>query len=174
MKAKTAASSSAPTGEVGSATKGDEKAVAEAAPAKKERAKPAFYTVDHYDVERSAADDLAATVTRAQAQGKRVLVQVGGDWCGWCHRMSDFMETNPAVRDRIEQNYVVMKVTYDDKQKNEEFLAKYPQISGYPHLFVLETDGELLHSQGTGELEEGQGYNEAVYLEFLDKWKPAG
>lgn len=149
-------------------------AASAAAPAEKEQAKPAFYTVDHYDVARNAADDLAATVTRAQAEGKRILVQVGGDWCGWCHRMSEFMETNPAVRERIEQNYVVMKVTYDDKQKNEEFLAKYPRVEAYPHLFVLETDGELLHSQGTGELEEGPGYDEAVYLEFLDKWKPAG
>jgi hypothetical protein len=66
-----------------------------------------------------------------------------------------------------------MKVTFDGEQKNEAFLSRYPEIPGYPHLFVLDSDGQLLHSQGTAELEEGRGYNDKVYLEFLDKWKPA-
>ncbi|MEX2113806.1 MAG: thioredoxin family protein [Pirellulales bacterium] len=132
----------------------------------------AFYTVDHYDGARNTADDLAATVERAQAENKRILLQVGGDWCGWCKRMSEFIETNNAVRDTVSHNYLLMKVTHDDTQKNEEFLSQYPKISAYPHLFVLDSDGKLLHSQGTGELEEGQGYNEKVYLEFLEKWKP--
>jgi hypothetical protein len=131
-----------------------------------------FYTVDHYDVARNADDDLALTIERAQAEKKHILVQVGGDWCGWCHLMSNFIETNDRVREKIRQNYLIMKVTYDGEQKNEAFLSRYPSIPGYPHLFVLDSAGNLLHSQGTAELEEGRGYNENVYLEFLDKWKP--
>src|SRR6476620_3489076 len=50
--------------------------------------KAAFYTVDHYDSARNPADDLSATITRAQAEKKYILVQVGGDWCGWCKLMS--------------------------------------------------------------------------------------
>ncbi|HJQ80883.1 MAG TPA: thioredoxin family protein [Lacipirellulaceae bacterium] len=137
------------------------------------RANLDFYTVDHYDVARNAAEDLALTITRAQAEKKHILVQVGGDWCGWCHLMSDYIETNDQVREKIRQNYLIMKVTYDGDQKNEAFLSQYPDIPGYPHLFVLDWDGNLLHSQGTAELEEGRGYNDKVYLEFLDKWKPA-
>jgi hypothetical protein len=36
---------------------------------------------------------------------------------------------------------------------------------------VLECDGSFLHSQGTAELEEGTGYNEKVFADFLDRWK---
>ena len=135
-------------------------------------AKLAFYTVDHYDEARNPADDLAMTVQRAKAQKKNILVQVGGDWCGWCRRMSEFIDTNDKVREKVSGNYLLMKVTYDKKQTNENFLANYPKISAYPHLFVLDSDGKLLHSQGTAELEEGKGYNEQVYLAFLDQWKP--
>jgi thiol:disulfide interchange protein len=130
-----------------------------------------FYTVAHYDITRNPADDLAATIKRAKAENKRILVQVGGDWCGWCKLMSRFIEANDKVREKIRSNYLVMKVTYDSQQPNEAFLSQYPQIPGYPHLFVLESDGKLLHSQGTAQLEEGNGYNEQLYLAFLDKWK---
>jgi hypothetical protein len=132
-----------------------------------------FYTVDHYDKARNPAHDLAMTVKRAKSEKKHILVQVGGDWCGWCHLMSGFMEQNERVREKIGRHYLVMKVTYDGEQKNEAFLSRYPPIAGYPHLFVLDSEGNLLHSQDTADLEEGQGYNEKIYLAFLDKWKPA-
>jgi thiol:disulfide interchange protein len=131
----------------------------------------AFYTVDHYDDARDAAADLAMTLERAKLENKRVLVQVGGDWCGWCKRMTAFIETNDNVRQRVSDHFLLMKVTYDENQKNEAFLAGYPKISGYPHLFVLDADGTLLHSQDTAKLEEGKGYNEEVVVEFLEKWK---
>jgi thiol:disulfide interchange protein len=136
-------------------------------------AKPDFYTVDHYDVTRNPADDLTTTIERAKSEKKNILIQVGGDWCGWCKLMSTFIETDEKVRDNILSNYVVMKVTENGDKTNASFLSQYPSIPGYPHLFVLDSDGKLLHSQGTAELEEGRGYNETVYLEFLNKWKPA-
>jgi thiol:disulfide interchange protein len=135
-------------------------------------AKVAFYTVDHYDSARNPADDLSATITRAQTEKKNILLQVGGDWCGWCKLMSTFIDTNEKVRDTVLENYLVMKVTEDADNKNTAFLSQFPSIPGYPHLFVLDSNGRLLHSQGTAELEQGHGYNETAYLEFLNKWKP--
>ena len=66
-----------------------------------------------------------------------------------------------------------MKVNMSEENRNAEFLAGYPKVPAYPHLFVLDTDGTFLHSQGTGELEEGKGYNEDVFTAFLEKWRPA-
>ncbi|MCB9910258.1 MAG: thioredoxin family protein [Planctomycetes bacterium] len=132
-----------------------------------------FYTVDHYDEARDASADLRATIARAQIEHKRILLQVGGDWCHWCKQMSHFLETNPAVRAAVEDNFVLMKVTWTMEHKNEAFLSQYPQVEAFPHLFVLESDGTFLHSQGTSELEQGDGYNEAVYLKFLRAWAPS-
>ena len=65
-----------------------------------------------------------------------------------------------------------MKVNYGSKNRNEDFLKKYPKVPAYPHFLVLDSDGKFLHSQGTGELEEKKSYNEKVFLSFLTKWQP--
>ena len=131
-----------------------------------------FYTVDQYGDDRNVEADLAATLVRATTEKKRILLQVGGEWCGWCKLLTGFIEKNESVRNSLEQNYLLMKVTYTQKQPNDAFLSKYPKIKGYPHLFVLDADVNLLHSQDTSSLEQGKGYNEAKVLEFLESWKP--
>lgn len=128
-----------------------------------------FYTVDHYDKSRDPASDLAATIQRATAENKRILLQVGGDWCGWCKLISQYMHDNQVVNNLLMQHFVVMKVTYPGDHA-ASFLGQFPKCNAYPHFFVLEKDGTFLHSQGTGELEEGKGYNEKVFTEFLNAW----
>jgi thioredoxin-related protein len=139
------------------------------APAKQEAS---FFTVDVYDPKRNAEDDLTATLTKAKANGKHVLIQIGGDWCGWCHLMSKYFRENEKVASALSKDFLIVKVNYSEENKNEEFLGKFPRISAYPHLFVLDSDGKLLHSQNTADLEEGKGYNEEVVLAFLSKWAP--
>lgn len=131
-----------------------------------------FYTVSSYDESRDPSDDLAATVARAKAEEKRVILQIGGDWCGWCSRITDFMSTNTKVRSHLEKNFLVMKVTYPGEYA-EDFLSTYPKCEAYPHFFVLDGNAELLVSQGTGELEKGDGYDEDVFMAFLTKWGPS-
>ena len=146
-------------------------AAAEDAPAKTASAsvKP-VYSVDSYDPKRDPAADLKLTIEKAK--GKRILVQVGGDWCGWCHLMNKYFHENENVAAALAKDFVIQKVNYSQENQNKEFLGQYPAIKGYPHLFVLEFDGKLLHSQNTEELEEGKGYSERAVLEFLVKWAP--
>ena len=128
------------------------------------------YTVDVYDPERNPADDLKAAVARAKKEKKRVLVQVGGEWCGWCHRMTKYFADNEKVAAALARDYLIMKVNYSEENRNEEFLKELPKIPGYPHLYVFDGNGKLLHSQGTAELEEGKSYSEEAVLKFLEKW----
>jgi len=132
------------------------------------------YTVDKYDPARDPAADLAATVEQARSTGKRILIQVGGDWCGWCHRLDAYIKGQPAVTQAIGDNFILMKVNYSDENPNKEFLAEYPDIPGYPHWFVLDADGKLLHSQNTAELEAGETYSQPAILMFVDQWKADG
>lgn len=131
-----------------------------------------LYTVDKYDPQRNPESDLKATVEKAKADGKRILIQVGGDWCGWCHRMNKYLHENEKVAGALAQDFVVMKVNFSRENENKEFLKRFPSPEGYPHLYVLETDGTFLHSQGTSALEEGNGYSEKAVLEFLARWAP--
>ena len=126
-----------------------------------------------FDPSRDPAKDVAAAVAKAKADGKRVIVDVGGEWCSWCHILDRFLDANAeagALRDR---NFVWVKVNWSKENKNEAFLARYPAIKGYPHLFVLDADGKLLHSQDTGDLESGKSYDLAKMTAFFRKWAPA-
>ena len=140
-------------------------------PAKKKATDVApVYTVDSYDPKRDPAEDLKATIEKAKSQDKRILVKVGGQWCSWCHLMKKYFQDNPKVAKALADDYLIVLVNYSDDNKNEDFLGTYPKISGYPHLFVLDSDGKLLHSQDTVKLEKGKTYDERAMLTFLKKW----
>ena len=136
-----------------------------------DKPKLSFYTVEHYGDDRNVEEDLKMTMARASAENKRILLQVGGDWCGWCKLLTGFIEKQDAIREMLDKNYLLMKVTYTQKNPNEAFLSKYPKIAGYPHLFVLDAAGNLLHSMHTTPLEEGKSYNEERVMAFLEEWK---
>lgn len=127
---------------------------------------------DVFDPARDAAADVAAAAAQAKREGKRVLVDVGGEWCSWCHIMDRFFAADAEARALRERAFVMVKVNYSPANRNEAFLARWPRIEGYPHLFVLAPDGTLLHSQDTGELEAGKGYDRAKFLAFLRAWAP--
>ena len=132
----------------------------------------AYIPVDRYDPARNAQKDIDAAVAEAQHTGKRVLVEVGGEWCSWCHTMDRFFQEHPDLLALRRKNFVMVKVNYSKENENRKVLSQYPPIPGYPHLFVLDGDGRLLHSQDTSALEEGKSYNLERFLAFLRKWAP--
>jgi thioredoxin-related protein len=131
-----------------------------------------YKPVTEFDPSRDAVKDVNAAVDEAKRSNRRIILDVGGDWCIWCHRLDDFIESNDEIKTYLQDNFVVVKVNYSKENKNEEFFSKYPEIPGYPHIFVLEKNGELLHSQNTGELEENKNYSHKKMMAFLNKWAP--
>jgi thiol:disulfide interchange protein len=123
-----------------------------------------------YNPSSDPAADLQKSIRLAQKENKRILVEVGGEWCVWCHIMDRFYETHPALLKLREDNYVLLKVNYSEENQNAAFLSRYPAIPGFPHIFILESDGTLLHSQNTSELEDGQSYHLARFTAFLTRW----
>jgi thioredoxin-related protein len=134
---------------------------------------PLKYVAIHaYDPARNADQDIKDAVSEAASTGQRVLLEVGGDWCIWCHHMDDFFEAHPELLALREKNFIMVKINFSDENKNEQVLSRYPKVSGYPHIFVLDRDGKLLHSQDTGQLEEGKSYNLDKFMAFLKQWSP--
>ena len=125
-----------------------------------------------FDPARDAVADVATAVTRAREEGKRVLVDVGGEWCAWCRIMDRFFAGNDHARSLRDTHYVWVKVNWSKENRNEALLSQWPKIDGYPHLFVLGSDGRLLHSQDTSLLEQGRGYDARKFIAFLERWKP--
>ncbi len=137
--------------------------------------RPMSATNKIFDPDRNAAKDIAAAVAEASRTGKRILLDVGGNWCVWCHAMERYFEEHANLRALRDKYYVTVKINWSPENKNEPVLSKYPRISGYPHLFVLDKNGVLLHSQDTGPLEDGKSsYDLEKFTAFLTKWAPPG
>ncbi len=126
-----------------------------------------------FDPQRDAAADVAAAVARAVAEGRNVIVDVGGEWCAWCHVMDRFIAAHDGVRSLIEAEFVWVKVNFSPANRNEALLSRWPAIPGYPHLFVLDGTGRVVRSQPSAELERGNGYDEARMLAFLRESRSA-
>lgn len=129
-----------------------------------------YKPVDRFDPNRDAQKDIDNAIMEATRSNRRIILDIGGDWCIWCKRLDTLFMKNPDLKNFMHDNYVVVKINFSKENENEKVLSRYPEIKGYPHIFVLEKDGKLLHSQDTGELELGKGYSREKVLEFLKKW----
>jgi thiol:disulfide interchange protein len=127
-----------------------------------------------FDPARDPARDLQAAVVLAGQGNKRIILDVGGEWCSWCHTLDRFIEEHETVKTAITRDFVWVKINFSEGHENKAFLSRYPVIAGYPHLFVLERDGTLLHSQDTALLEDGRSYNLERLEAFLSTWAPGG
>lgn len=125
-----------------------------------------------FDPSRDPAQDIRAAVAEAKRTEKRILLDVGGEWCIWCHRLDTLFMQNKDLQEFLHNNFVLVKVNWSPENKNEKVLSAYPKIPGYPHFFVLDTNGKFLHSQGTGELEEGKHHDKGKVMGFLKAWAP--
>ncbi|MEO8485541.1 MAG: thioredoxin family protein [Betaproteobacteria bacterium] len=124
---------------------------------------------ERFDPKRDAAADVAAALGRARAEGKRVIVEVGGEWCTWCHILDRFFAANPDLAALRDARYLWVKVNFSRENENRALLARWPKIDGYPHIFVLDADGVLQRSQDTGALERGKSYDATKMRAFLDR-----
>ena len=131
-----------------------------------------YQPVIKFDPSRNAAKDVAAAVSEANRTGKNVLIDIGGTWCVWCTYFDRFFETNAPIRNFRDENFVMVKVNYSEENKNEAVISKYGKPGGYPHIFILDRKGKLLHSQDTSLLEEGRGYSLTAVAKMLKDWAP--
>jgi thioredoxin-related protein len=108
----------------------------------------------------------------ASTSGKHVFVQVGGNWCPWCILFDKYVKEDQELKDFVDKNYVVVHLNMSPENKNEESLARlgYPQRFGYPVFVVLDAKGKRVHTQNSGILEEGKGYNRKHVMGFFRNW----
>jgi len=141
------------------------------APLRARAPEPTSALAGPFDPSRDSAQDLEAAKAEARRSGRRILLDVGGNWCPWCHRLHGFWDANKDLKAQRDKAFVFVLVNFSKENPNTAFLAQFPEVPGYPHLFVLDADGKLLQSQDTGELEEGKGYSASKISAFLTKWK---
>jgi len=74
----------------------------------------------------------------------------------------------------VEKNFEVVKVNYDQKNKNEKQLASlgFPQQFGFPVFVIHDGKGNRIHTQNSAFLEKGESYDHDRVLRFFKNWSP--
>ena len=129
-----------------------------------------YIPVTRYDPKRDAAQDIQDAIEEAQRAHKRILLEVGGEWCSWCHTLDKFFEAHAELTQLRDKNFVTVKINFSEENENKEVLSRYGLIPSYPYIFVLEGDGKLLHSKDTSALESGKSYDLERLTAFLKQW----
>ena len=123
-----------------------------------------------YSPQRDPFVDSRDAIALAQRTDRRVLIEVGGDWCIWCHVLDRVIRENPALEQTLRRHFVVLKVNVSDANANAEFMRGLPAVEGYPKLYVSGSEGSILHVQDPTEFVRGGDYDPALVLDFLRRW----
>jgi thiol-disulfide isomerase/thioredoxin len=106
-----------------------------------------------HETSRLQADAVLKDATdQAKASGKTVFLHFGAPWCGWCHRLENWM-ARPDVAPLLEKDFVDVKIDQDRMIGGMELETKtgMPKNSGIPwFVFINPADGgHIADSTGT-------------------------
>jgi len=121
--------------------------------------------------------EIATALAEAKKDNKRVLIQWGANWCGWCVKLHDLFKGDKKIARKLLYEYEIVYVDLGRFKKNIDVAEKYQaytkiKSSGIPFLTVLDGNGKVLANQETGSLEKDKQHDPVKVLEFLDKHTP--
>lgn len=128
-----------------------------------------------YDANANAEKDIENLIAKAKKENKNIILQAGGNWCIWCLRFNQYVQTTPELKTIVDKNYLYYHLNYSPENKNEKVFAKYSNPGakyGYPVFIVLDKNGKQIHTQDSAVLEEGKGYGFEKVKTFFNEWKP--
>lgn len=143
--------------------------------AKKKAAEEKTRLPKPYDPKADAEKDIRNLLARAKKEKKNIMIQAGGNWCIWCLRFNNFVQTTPELKKIVDDNYLYYHLNYSPDNKNEKVFATYINVKDqqfYPFFIFLNEEGNKISVQQSDVLEEGKGYSLQKVKDFLEKWKP--
>ncbi|MBD8081844.1 thioredoxin family protein [Chryseobacterium caseinilyticum] len=128
-----------------------------------------------YYAKANAEKDIQALIEKAKKENKNIMIQAGGNWCIWCLRFNQYVQTTPELKKLVDENYLYYHLNWSPENKNEKVFAQYGNPGenfGYPVFIVLDKNGKQIHTQDSAVLEEGKGYSLKKVTDFFNSWKP--
>jgi thioredoxin-related protein len=88
---------------------------------------------------------LEETLSRAESDDKRVFLIFGAPWCGWCHRLGDWL-AQPEVAGILDRDFVIAKIDIDRMTGGKDVMLHYrtKESGGIPWYAILDPKGKSL------------------------------
>jgi uncharacterized protein YyaL (SSP411 family) len=84
-------------------------------------------------------------LARAASEDKRVFLTFSAPWCGWCHRLSNWM-ARPEIGSILDRDFLIVKVDIDRMTHGKDVMAgvRPNPAGGIPWFAVLDPKGKPL------------------------------
>ena len=88
---------------------------------------------------------LEDALSRASSDDKRVFLSFGAPWCGWCHKLHDWM-AQPEIAAILSRDFIIAQIDIDRMPGGKDVQKHYqPATSGgIPWFAILDTKGKPL------------------------------
>jgi|SRR6516162_9500647 thioredoxin-related protein len=130
-----------------------------------------------YDEKADGPAAIHAALASAKRKNRRVLIQWGGNWCPWCHRLFNQFKADKDLAKVLSSEYDLVLVDIGRREKNIDVAAHYGADvikNGIPFLTILDADGKPVINQPTEPFEkkgEEKGYESSKLMEFLKRYQ---
>jgi len=129
-------------------------------------------TMDIYDEKANADADVARAFDRAKKSGKRVLLDLGGDWCPDCIVLSNFMKL-PEIKRFVDTHYEVVLVDVGRFNRNLHIPAKLgftEKLRGVPAVLIFTPDRKLVNRSDIFTTANARGMTPQGLADYLARY----
>jgi hypothetical protein len=128
-----------------------------------------------YDTRADGEQQFTDAVRQAKLEHKRVLLDLGANWCGDSQAMFRVLSTNREIQHFISENYVFDLIDVNQHglhSRNARLLDRLgnPITNGIPVLLILDENGTVLNSDPDERLRDSDHEHPLVVLAYLRKW----
>jgi thiol-disulfide isomerase/thioredoxin len=130
-----------------------------------------------FPYDEAADADRAVAAAKAQAAGrhKRLLIDLGGNWCPDCRILAGVMAL-PEVAAFVQAHYVVVEVDVGRFDRNLQIPARYGlthRLAGAPSVLVVDPATDRLVNAGhTAALADARDMTPQAIADWLAQWTP--
>ncbi len=125
-----------------------------------------------YDPDANADADVNAAFARAKAEHKRVLIDLGGNWCGDCRILAAVMAL-PEVKRFLDAHYIMVDVDVGRFDRNLQIPARFgitQRLAGVPSILVADPDGTLIDRGHVSALADARAMTPQALADWLAQW----
>ena len=126
-----------------------------------------------YDERASADAAVDKAMGRAFKSGKRVFIDLGGNWCGDCIVLANIMRL-PEVKTFIDAHYEVAMVDVGRFDKNLQIPARWgitKRLEGVPSVLIVDpVSGKLLDQGHIAALADARSMTPQSIADWLALW----
>jgi thiol-disulfide isomerase/thioredoxin len=127
-----------------------------------------------YDANANADAAVDAAFARAKANHKRVLIDMGGNWCGDCVVLANLMQL-PEMKRFMTAHFEIVSVDIGRYDKNLQIPGRFGAVDklkngGVPSLIIAESDGTFVNNMDVSALEDARHMTPQSIADWLARW----